>query len=101
MEDVPTTEGSVMTEGVGRAEGDLGATDSRLPSLELLSKLAGELQDLDSSSEMDLVDICSTFRTLYGTIALVSKDFVKAVREKDWKDVVSHGTHLALRWTSL
>jgi hypothetical protein len=119
----PSTDPPGPMEDVAATEGIPTAMDTRLPSPELLSELAEEFQDLKYPCDRDLVHIYFALRSLYRTAPPVPKDFVSpnvfdknitsrnvsdllhlvkmAVREKDWKDVVSHGMHLALRWNCL
>jgi hypothetical protein len=113
---------------ISATEGYPTATDpSRPPSPESLSKIAAKiarfLQLQPSKSERDtIVNIYGIIWSFYddnppAPEAFVSGDvfnmnlttdtsslfdLVKnAAREEDWKDVVSHGMHLALSWTGL
>jgi hypothetical protein len=115
-------EGPATTESVAKTEGDLAVMNPRLPSYKLLLELAEEYKDLDPLSHKDLAlrlgNIYSTFRGLYKNSPPIPEDFVplkvfeknitgrdaelldllkRAMRENDWKDVVTHGMHLPLR----
>jgi hypothetical protein len=117
LKDVAAPEGSAAMESIVRTEGDLAVlTLGFLPP-----NCSQSSQTSFTISNTQVIGIsCAALRTLYRNASPVSKDLIsptvfdenitssavsglralvkKAVREKDWKDVISDGMRLSLRW---
>jgi hypothetical protein len=103
--DVVATEGFSTMEGIARTRGDAMITDAKPSSAELLSKMAQDLWDLRDPSNWDLIYLTNLSEVFYENVTGKNVSDIldllkKGVREEDWKDMVTHGRHLAVRSTS-